>query len=70
MVTIWGAVFFFIQSRQELYSGGEPIKAEILPIENAKEKLKKTSGGKALKAIILLIGNVQGWRKYLVVVKQ
>ena len=27
----------FIQSTQEMYSGGEPIKAEVFLIENAQE---------------------------------
>ena len=43
---------------QEMYSGGEPIKAEIFPIEIVQEKLKKTGGGKALKSKFLNIGNV------------
>ena len=29
--------FFFIQSMQEMYSGGEPIKVEIFLIENVQE---------------------------------
>ena len=29
--------FVFIQSMQEIYSGGEPIKAEIFLIENVQE---------------------------------
>ena len=29
--------FFFIQSMQEIYSGGELIKTEIFPIENVQE---------------------------------
>ena len=78
---------------QEIYSGGEPIKAEIITVENVQEwvnknwpwqsvkgesfnnwnctaKAHKTGGGKAFKAIIFLIGNKQGWRKELVVVKR
>ena len=34
--TIWAALFF-IQSMQEIYSGGEPIKAELFLIENVQE---------------------------------
>ena len=37
--------FFLIQSMQEMYSGGEPIKAKKFLIEILQEKLKKTGGG-------------------------
>ena len=42
----------------EMYSGGEPIKAENFLIENVQEQLKITCGGKALKAKFLTAGNV------------
>ena len=54
----------------ELLSGGEPIKTEISPNENAKEKLKKTGGGKVLKVEFLTFGNEQERHKKLVVVKR
>ena len=55
---------------QEIYSGGEPIKVEIFPIENLQENQKKNSGGKALKAKFLTIGYVQENLKKLDVVKR
>ena len=61
---------FFIQGMQELFSGGEPIKTEIMPNEKAKEKLKNTGSGKVLKAEIITFGNEQKRHKKLVVVKR
>ena len=43
-----GRSFFLIQSMQELFSCGGPIKTVILPNENVKEKFKKTGCGKVL----------------------
>ena len=43
-------------------------KTEFLPNKNAKEKLKKTGGGKVLKAEFITFGNEQERYKKLVVV--
>ena len=46
----------FIESRQEMYSCGEPINIEVFPIE----MYRNTRGGNMLQAKLLKITYVQG----------